>query len=402
MSDAFPVLLDQFGPTGNTPATKGQLGDYLPLTGGTMRGPLDMAGQNIINLGDFWSQNWDGAIPANLATEDATATAGGYFDASLGTLQLENDLFVGGDLTLSSGGTATFTGNITVGGTSEFTGDVTLGANLTVGTDGVVRTAASGQRIELTEEDQDRIRFYTGDDFEAISGIVRSNTAGASGSTMQLGLMVHAPITTGDSSGTFFLLQSESENDSTSPPEIFVRYLGGSSQTPRLRMLDGFRLQITPGTAALPGMAFEGITDKGFYSVSGSVAWATSGTFRGEFGQGIMVGSATGGDKGGGTINVATDIYKNNSAYTNPDWVFEMASTGRVSKYVDNLPDDPILRLIPLGELERFVMKHWHLPGITPDPMGMFERGDVALEWIERLVLYTFDLEERIGLLEAE
>jgi hypothetical protein len=54
-----------------------------------------------------------------------------------------------------------------------------------------------------------------------------------------------------------------------------------------------------------------------------SHTFTNSGTTAVTFTAGVQVGAPTGGDKGAGTINVAADIYKNNSAYVNPDYVFE-------------------------------------------------------------------------------
>lgn len=53
---------------------------------------------NVTVEGDIKSANWDGADPANLATADATATLGYYLDSSVGSMQLEGDLFLGGDI----------------------------------------------------------------------------------------------------------------------------------------------------------------------------------------------------------------------------------------------------------------------------------------------------------------
>lgn len=55
-------------------------------------------GSNVQIGGDVYSGNWDGAIPANLASMDATATAGYYLDASVGSAQFMGDLFLGGTL----------------------------------------------------------------------------------------------------------------------------------------------------------------------------------------------------------------------------------------------------------------------------------------------------------------
>ena len=70
-------------------ATTGDLEQYLPLDGSKqMAGSLSMGGNSIIlDTGDIYSKNWDGALPANLSTEDLTATQGFYLDASVGVIQ---------------------------------------------------------------------------------------------------------------------------------------------------------------------------------------------------------------------------------------------------------------------------------------------------------------------------
>lgn len=70
-------------------ATTGDLEQYLPLDGSKqMAGSLSMGGNSIIlDTGDIYSKNWDGALPANLSTEDLTATKGFYLDASVGVIQ---------------------------------------------------------------------------------------------------------------------------------------------------------------------------------------------------------------------------------------------------------------------------------------------------------------------------
>lgn len=110
--------------------------------------------------------------------------------------------------------------------------------------------------------------------------------------------------------------------------------------------------------------------------------------------QGMIVGSPTGGDKGVGTINVAGDIYKNDSAYTNPDYVFDFA--------YDGTPKEGYLGPLPLDELEGYTRLYHRLPGLTDEPLGMFERGDTALEKIEELSLYIIELHNRLKTLEAK
>lgn len=103
------------------------------ITGGTF-------GASVFS-GDLWSGNWDGAIPATLSSADTDATVGWYFDTSVGSFQVMGDFFLGGDLTL-------------IGGT------------------GLIRTAVSGQRIEIDAADLDRINYYT--DFDDGGGNVET------------------------------------------------------------------------------------------------------------------------------------------------------------------------------------------------------------------------------------
>lgn len=131
----------------------------------------------------------------------------------------------------------------------------------------------------------------------------------------------------------------------------------------------------------------------GIYDQSGGV-WETTGG-------GIVVGAATGGYKGAGTINVAGDIYKNNTAYTNPDYVFELAYRGTVEKY-KNRPGAAGYFRMALEELEQFIRENLRLPRIQEEPAGIFDRGDRALEKIEELFVYLFEINERLKRLEEK
>jgi hypothetical protein len=116
---------------------------------------------------------------------------------------------------------------------------------------------------------------------------------------------------------------------------------------------------------------------------------------------GLQLGSPTGGDKGAGTLNVATDAYKNNSAYTNPDFVLEHWATGEINKYKDS-PGANEYQAYTITEVMDYAKEHHRLPGISDEPMGIFDRGDKALEWIERMMTYIGELEERITELEND
>jgi hypothetical protein len=128
----------------------------------------------------------------------------------------------------------------------------------------------------------------------------------------------------------------------------------------------------------------------------------TSGTNNVEvkFGNGIQVGVPTGGAKGVGTINTAGDIYKNNSAYTNPDYVFEYAYTGQIVKFASNEGAANYSGKKSIDEIEQITKETLRLPGFTDEPSGAFARFDLLLEKLEEAYLCIFELNNRIKQLE--
>lgn len=114
---------------------------------------------------------------------------------------------------------------------------------------------------------------------------------------------------------------------------------------------------------------------------------------------GMQVGSPTGGDKGVGTINVSGDIYKNNTAYTNPDYVFEFWDKGYVEQFSDNSGADDYDGKLLLDDLEGFIEKNYQLPGVG-EAKGVFGRMDAYLEKLEEAYLYIIELHNRLTALE--
>jgi hypothetical protein len=110
---------------------------------------------------------------------------------------------------------------------------------------------------------------------------------------------------------------------------------------------------------------------------------------------GVTVGAPTGGNKGNGTINVATNIFRNGGAYTNPDYVFEIAYVGRARS--------PVARgysCVPtLAEVEAYAREHYSLPG-RDDTEGLFDRSQWVEEKIEEMYLSLFDHDRRLRALE--
>lgn len=145
----------------------------------------------------------------------------------------------------------------------------------------------------------------------------------------------------------------------------------------------------------------DGSHNWGSGSAVGDVSLSRSGVGTLTLAGGLVVGSATGGGKGAGTINVAGDIYKNNLAYTNPDYVFEHAYTGRIDRFAANDGAADYAGLRPLAEVERITRETLRLPGITDNAMGMFSRTDFLLEKTEEIFLHLFDHEKRLTALAA-
>lgn len=119
---------------------------------------------------------------------------------------------------------------------------------------------------------------------------------------------------------------------------------------------------------------------------------------------GLVLGLATGGDLGLGTINVATNIYKNNTAYTNPDYIFEHYFNGKIVKFAKNEGAKNYKGLRPLKEVRNFVEKNHVLPRVADarnasknGKVGLFDGGDALLASIEEAYLYLFKHEARIS-----
>lgn len=115
---------------------------------------------------------------------------------------------------------------------------------------------------------------------------------------------------------------------------------------------------------------------------------------------GIQIGAPTGGDKGAGTLNAAGDIYKNNTAYTNPDYAFEHYYTGKIERFAENEGAASYCGLMPLDELRDYTRKNLRLPGINDEGIGIFARSDLILEKLEEMTLHVLDLHERVKRLE--
>lgn len=128
---------------------------------------------------------------------------------------------------------------------------------------------------------------------------------------------------------------------------------------------------------------------------TGSIIAGTGSGLTFSSGGGLQMGAPTGGDKGAGTINVAGDIYKNNTAYTNPDYVLEHLFTGKVERFKDQ-PGADRFEPLTLSEVREHARRTLRLPGIDDEPLGMFGRADLLLEHTERLYGFLWEHDDRL------
>ncbi len=106
---------------------------------------------------------------------------------------------------------------------------------------------------------------------------------------------------------------------------------------------------------------------------------------------GFQVGAPTGGDKGAGTANFAADIYKNNTAYTNPDYVLEHWTTGSIVQFADKEGAKDYSGLMSLQDTEAFARKNLHLPRFGQSAgHGLFGGSDALLASVEEAYLHLF------------
>jgi len=136
---------------------------------------------------------------------------------------------------------------------------------------------------------------------------------------------------------------------------------------------------------------------------SGSIRFYSNGaTLRGKVDAGWQIGAPTGGDKGAGTMNFAADIYKNNTAFTNPQWALKHAFTGLADADGPYAAPPEYTGLMDLEAHEQFTRATFDLPlMVLKRDGGLFERGDMLMASLEEAYLYIYQLHHRLEALEA-
>ena len=119
------------------------------------------------------------------------------------------------------------------------------------------------------------------------------------------------------------------------------------------------------------------------------------------FAAGVVLGVPTGSFKGTGSLNVAGDIYRNNTAYNNPKWVLKRWAVGSNDVEGEYAAPEGYEGPHPLSWVEEYCRGHYDLPlmGFWPNG-GLAQRGDLVLASVEEAYLYLFDHESRLRRLE--
>ena len=215
--------------------------------------------------GDLYSSDWDGGFDLS-GGSDGTATAGWLLDYGSGSAQFEGSMFLGGTLELDGG---TF------------------------------RTASSGQRVEIS--DNDRIRFYTGLAAETNHGyIVASNADSAnpaiwiqSPSTSATGHYIGVQADgvlikrNAGTSGTVFDVEANAYGMTATIGPVTIADVVGGSNTNSLTLgtyiglragasymgfvehVSSYAFYAEDGTESVPTYTFSGDLDSGMFYDSG-------------------------------------------------------------------------------------------------------------------------------------
>ncbi len=171
--------------------------------------------------GDIVSANWDGTTPLALSSADSGATVGYGLDASEGAIQVQQLYAEGGEI-----------GNLSVVG------------NITLSTSGVIRTAASGQRIQIATATLNAINFFSGDSEETQDGVLQVAVNG-SGDTRTLQASLISPVLNLNDWAAALTVRSASDDGTTIPGVVISRAAGGgadSGSNPEFRIQNAIRL----------------------------------------------------------------------------------------------------------------------------------------------------------------
>lgn len=410
-----------------TISVAGTLGGTAVVAGDTVRALADTPGQTAANWAiaetaigytpeNSANKSTDGAFSANSDTlYPSQKAAKTYADTKQpldATLTALAGLATGANKIAYSTGTDTFSqtdftaaGRALVGGADAAAQRTTLGLGTLATQSGTFSGTSSGTNTG----DQTSVSGNAGtatalQTARTIGGVSFDGTANITVSSATAGFAVSGGNLTADTTTLVVDATNHRVGIGTATP-LSPLAMGGSAAGRQVSVRD---------YGAGNDHQYEGLgrdTNQLIVQVSGSTVdtiwrYGTSGSTSVEMmrlygGGGLTVGAApTGGNKGAGTINISGDIYKNNTAYTNPDYVIELWQTGKIEKFKDN-PGAKGYKLLTLAQTEKVMRQTLRLPGMPSEPMGSFARDDFLLEKLEEAFIHIIELNKKIDKLRA-
>ncbi len=278
------------------------------ITAGTMSanyisgGTIDASNVTVTNLNA--SNISTGTLSADRIAANSLAIgkiSGGTYGNSDITFSSGSDLKSGNysagsaGWQIEGGGDAEFN-DVTVRGTIYATngeiGGLDIVNNITLNTGGVIRSDASGQRVEITSSSDDRVTFYSGLGAESTAGFIQSL-----GATYPQ-LAVWGPRETSDSGGVIYIMSKSNTNTieiksfekpikvQTTEAEVFIDGQGGGvringdtsdfTSTHCVTHLDG-QSKFATGSASDPSITFNGDDGTGVYNPSSNNVGISAG-----------------------------------------------------------------------------------------------------------------------------
>ena len=187
------------------------------------------------------------AAITNAKIANATITSAKIANATITSAKIAN-------ATIASAKIADLAVDKLTGGDID-TSEITVKSTLTMGTGGMIRTSTSGQRIEITAVNYDRIEFYTGGSSEAWPAHMFGADAGTpSGPYVAL----RGPTTdigTSPTGGWFFFLE-DSPDDDSEDPRVWLGYDGPATGDPVVWIQDEIALDAGSGTQIVTSPSF--------------------------------------------------------------------------------------------------------------------------------------------------
>lgn len=377
------------------------------LTTTTVNAGTSSLSASVLSVGGASSLSTTQLTIGTSSLTGSLLTVAGGATLSTNTLTLGSTVLNTSTLTVATGNVTT--DNI---GTANISTGAFIGSNLPTG---ILLAVGNQSTNNSTNPGILLTRAITGASSENYHGYSDSSTVNLASGQAYNSYDCRGSYTGSNNTDHYACLQAAWNNNGTGTiTDVFGVYTTGTNLTTGT-ITNGYGVYVdgySPGFGTLTNNY--GVYVDDLSSSSGTpeheVAFYQAGTGdQNQFNGCLLMGAApTGGCKGTGTINVSADLYKNNTAYTNPDYVFEKWATGKIVKFAHKDGAKTYKGLQPLGAVRREIERTYALPRLTEarkagkGSVGLFGGGDALLASLEEAYLYLFNHEDRITLLERE